>query len=565
MNRILTLTKTMLKTTTYDFTQQLSTKKKKNSKFMILLFAFLFIYLGGIVFYLWNTLIKSAVSLGQPGIAIHTLFASASVYILIIGILIVPGIFYFSKDIERYLVLPVKASDILFSKFITSLVTMYVSAAVIFIPFALAYIVNIKPDLFFIIRFILSSLMIPIIPFTLSLVFMILILTFIPFFKNKDVYTYVSTFLGVVLGLGMAYLGQTSGTGGADFLANIMASIASGDNALLKVLNGVFPTIPLLSQGVVYADYGKMILGIVVSILSPFLLVTLVQKLYFKGVIGIDEASSKKTVLTSEAFQKSTKQRSALRSIMRYDIRNILRTPTFTTNYFAGLIIIPVSFVIPLIIGISKSPVSITEINQTLQEIMNTNFYSQAFYVKFALVSIIGLLISYFMANVGMITATSISREGRTLQQFRAMPLDFMTLIHAKILIGSIITVIPTWIIGILVASFLKLNIGYICLFIISSFLGSILSNTSAIVLDVLSPKLIWDNETQAIKQNFLAAVPLFSSFLIIGGFVFASLKYNPIHVIYVFGVLLMILSVLVYQLIKKLVHKRLPQIIETL
>ncbi|UPU39723.1 hypothetical protein MX850_03020 [Erysipelothrix sp. Poltava] len=532
---------------------------------MILLFAFLFIYLGGIVFYLWNTLIKSAVSLGQPGIAIHTLFASASVYILIIGILIVPGIFYFSKDIERYLVLPVKASDILFSKFITSLVTMYVSAAVIFIPFALAYIVNIKPDLFFIIRFILSSLMIPIIPFTLSLVFMILILTFIPFFKNKDVYTYVSTFLGVVLGLGMAYLGQTSGTGGADFLGNIMASIASGDNALLKVLNGVFPTIPLLSQGVVYADYGKMILGIVVSILSPFLLVTLVQKLYFKGVIGIDEASSKKTVLTSEAFQKSTKQRSALRSIMRYDIRNILRTPTFTTNYFAGLIIIPVSFVIPLIIGISKSPVSITEINQTLQEIMNTNFYSQAFYVKFALVSIIGLLISYFMANVGMITATSISREGRTLQQFRAMPLDFMTLIHAKILIGSIITVIPTWIIGILVASFLKLNIGYICLFIISSFLGSILSNTSAIVLDVLSPKLIWDNETQAIKQNFLAAVPLFSSFLIIGGFVFASLKYNPIHVIYVFGVLLMILSVLVYQLIKKLVHKRLPQIIETL
>lgn len=132
MNRILTLTKTMLKTTTYDFTQQLSTKKKKNSKFMILLFAFLFIYLGGIVFYLWNTLIKSAVSLGQPGIAIHTLFASASVYILIIGILIVPGIFYFSKDIERYLVLPVKASDILFSKFIASLVTMYISAAVIY-------------------------------------------------------------------------------------------------------------------------------------------------------------------------------------------------------------------------------------------------------------------------------------------------------------------------------------------------------------------------------------------------------------------------------------------------
>ncbi|CAH2762613.1 Uncharacterised protein [Erysipelothrix amsterdamensis] len=565
MNRILTLTKTMLKTTTYDFTQQLSTKKKRNSKFMILIFALLFIYLGGIIFYLWNTLIKSSVSLGQPGIAIHTLFASASVYILIIGILVVPGIFYFSKDIERYLVLPVSASDILFAKFITSLVTMYISAAIIFIPFAIAYIVNAKPDIFFIIRFILSSLMIPIIPFTLSLVFMILILTFVPFFKNKDVYTYVSTFFGIVLGLGMAYLGQTSGTGGADFLANVMSSIASGDNALLKVLNGVFPTIPLLSQGVVYADYGKMILGIVVSILSPFLLVTLVQKLYFKGVIGIDEATSKKTALTSEAFQKSTKQRSALRSIMRYDIRNILRTPTFTTNYFAGLIIIPVSFVIPLFIGISKSPVSITEINQTVQEIMSTNFYSQAFYVKFALVAIIGLLVSYFMANVGMITATSISREGRTLQQFQAMPLDFMTLVHAKILIGAIITVIPTWIIGIVIAGFLKLNVVYVCIFILSSFLGSILSNTSAIVLDVFSPKLIWDNETQAIKQNFLAVVPLFSSFLIIGGFVFAALNYNPIHVIYIFGLILMILSFLVYQLIKKLVYKRLPQIIETL
>lgn len=565
MSRILTLTKIMLKTTTYDFTQQLSTKKKKNSKYMFLLFGFLFIYLGGIVFFLWNALIKSAVSLGQPGIAIHTLFASASIYILIMGILIVPGIFYFSKDIERYLVLPVRAADILFSKFIASLITMYLSAAVIFIPFAIAYMVNVKPDFLFIIRFIVSSLMIPIIPFTLSLIFMILVLTFIPFFKNKDVYTYVSTLLGIVLGLGMAFLGQTSGTGGADFLSKIMTSIASGDNALLKVMNGIFPTIPLLSQGVVYADYGKLFLGILISILSPFLCVTLVQKLYFKGVIGIDEASSKKTALTTKAFNKSTKKRSALSAIMRYDIRNILRTPTFTTNYFAGLIIIPVSFVIPFVIGVSKSPVSLSEINQTVQEIMTLQFYTQPLSVKFALVFIIGLVISYFMANVGMITATSISREGRTLQQFQAMPLDFMTLVHAKILIGSLITVIPTWIIGILLAIFLNLNFGYIILFVLSAFLGSILSNTSAIVLDVFSSKLVWDNETQAIKQNFLAVIPLFSSFLIIGGFVYAAMNFNPIHVIYTFGILLILLSFILYQVIKKLVKKRLPQIIETL
>lgn len=563
MNRILTLTQIMMKSSSYDFTQQLTTKKKKTSKMMMVLFGFIFVYLGVIVYFLWNSLIEKSIQLGQSGITIYTLFTTATLYILIMGIMIVPGVFYFSKDIERYLVLPVKPSDILFSKFITSLITMYITASIIFIPFAIAYIVNVKPDILFILRFILGSIMIPIIPFTLALIFMIIILTFIPFFKNKDVYTYCSTGIAVILGLGIAYFGQSSGSGNTDYIANLMASITSGDNALLKVMNTALPTITMLARGVVYADYAQLGLGIVFSIIIPFILVTMVQKLYFNGVIGIDESSSNKVALSQQELKNKSKRSSPLRAVMRYDIRNILRTPVFTTNYFSGLIILPVMIFMPLLIGISKAPVSLSEITLAINEVMNITFYSQSGLTRITIVAIIGLMIAYFMANIGLISATSISREGRTLQQFQSMPINLMTVVQAKILIGACITVIPTWVVGIIISLLIRLNIGYIIIFMISAVIGSMISNTSAVVLDVFAPKLIWDNETQAIKQNFLTMVPLFTSFVIIGLFIVALFNFNPITVIYSFGIGLIIYTLITYQLIKLFVKNRLPKVIE--
>lgn len=563
MNRILTLTQIMMKSSSYDFTQQLTSKKKKTSKMMMVLFGFIFVYLGVIVYFLWNSLIEKSIQLGQSGITIYTLFTTATLYILIMGIMIVPGVFYFSKDIERYLVLPVKPSDILFSKFITSLITMYITASIIFIPFAIAYIVNVKPDILFILRFILGSIMIPIIPFTLALIFMIIILTFIPFFKNKDVYTYCSTGIAVILGLGIAYFGQSSGSGNTDYIANLMASITSGDNALLKVMNTALPTITMLARGVVYADYAQLGLGIVFSIIIPFILVTMVQKLYFNGVIGIDESSSNKVALSQQELKNKSKRSSPLRAVMRYDIRNILRTPVFTTNYFSGLIILPVMIFMPLLIGISKAPVSLSEITLAINEVMNITFYSQSGLTRITIVAIIGLMIAYFMANIGLISATSISREGRTLQQFQSMPINLMTVVQAKILIGACITVIPTWVVGIIISLLIRLNIGYIIIFMISAVIGSMISNTSAVVLDVFAPKLIWDNETQAIKQNFLTMVPLFTSFVIIGLFIVALFNFNPITVIYSFGIGLIIYTLMTYQLIKLFVKNRLPKVIE--
>lgn len=563
MNRILTLTQIMMKSSSYDFTQQLTSKKKKTSKMMMVLFGFIFVYLGVIVYFLWNSLIEKSIQLGQSGITIYTLFTTATLYILIMGIMIVPGVFYFSKDIERYLVLPVKPSDILFSKFITSLITMYITASIIFIPFAIAYIVNVKPDILFILRFILGSIMIPIIPFTLALIFMIIILTFIPFFKNKDVYTYCSTGIAVILGLGIAYFGQSSGSGNTDYIANLMASITSGDNALLKVMNTALPTITMLARGVVYADYAQLGLGIVFSIIIPFILVTMVQKLYFNGVIGIDESSSNKVALSQQELKNKSKRSSPLRAVMRYDIRNILRTPVFTTNYFSGLIILPVMIFMPLLIGISKAPVSLSEITLAINEVMNITFYSQSGLTRITIVAIIGLMIAYFMANIGLISATSISREGRTLQQFQSMPINLMTVVQAKILIGACITVIPTWVVGIIISLLIRLNIGYIIIFMISAVIGSMISNTSAVVLDVFAPKLIWDNETQAIKQNFLTMVPLFTSFVIIGLFIVALFNFNPITVIYSFGIGLIIYTLITYQLIKLFVKNRLPKVIE--
>ncbi|HBN86003.1 MAG TPA: hypothetical protein DDZ89_19420, partial [Clostridiales bacterium] len=78
-------------------------------------------------------------SLGIHNIVLYSGLMAGAFMIFFFGLFYVLGVFYFSKDIEFILTLPLQAWQILSAKFATVVVYEYLVMLVIFAPFLIGY------------------------------------------------------------------------------------------------------------------------------------------------------------------------------------------------------------------------------------------------------------------------------------------------------------------------------------------------------------------------------------------------------------------------------------------
>ncbi len=133
MSRILTLTKTMIKS------QDNSMLPEKNKKTMIGLLIFVYLYLGSLVGFFSYYVIDMLNDMSQSQMSFYLLFTAISLYLIVMSFILVPSIYYFSKDIQRYLVLPISVREFMVARLLNTLYTLYISLGLIYIPFIIAY------------------------------------------------------------------------------------------------------------------------------------------------------------------------------------------------------------------------------------------------------------------------------------------------------------------------------------------------------------------------------------------------------------------------------------------
>ncbi|CAM3530214.1 hypothetical protein [Erysipelothrix anatis] len=510
ISRIITLTRVLLKTSRDQIMKSgLSQRKKKKNKRMSsvgrkVLFGILYLYIFGIVGFFSYQLIAALNAVGQPGLAIQMLFIGVSVYLLLMGIIFTPTVFYFSKDIERLLVMPIRPLEIVSAKLLTTFVLMVEQMAMFTIPFGIAYFVVVNPGWSFIPFYILANLFLPLLPVALSVGIIIILFTFIPFFKNKDVFTYISMFIGFAMVFFFIFAIQIADPESSFNIEQMLLSLQSGDNALINLLSGIFPSSDFLARGIVNTSLLSIIIGIVISIVSTIAIIFLTQFMYFKGAIGISEGTAKKRKMShSETYSESI-SKSQRRAILEYDFKNILRTPTYMMNYFLIVLIMPLFMFLPILLS-----GGLVEIMGGLP--MVADFFKQVDSMQLLMIFFIGgFLIAFFMSAMGTISSTAFSREGRSMLSFSVMPIPFETLLQAKILLGTLTMVIVPLLIGVVGLIIVRVPVLSFIGYMIAAVLATVCENTIAMVTDVYAPKLNWENEQQAVKNNFMAVVPMF-------------------------------------------------------
>ena len=149
MNKIVSLTKVLIKNSFQKYNEN---NKNKSIVGKVILYIILGAYLMGIFAFLSYGLITTLKQVNQETMFIGIFFLGLALLTIIQSIISATNIFYFSKDIEYILPLPLKPKEILISKLNVILITEYIMEIIFAItPITLYGIITGQGVLFYII------------------------------------------------------------------------------------------------------------------------------------------------------------------------------------------------------------------------------------------------------------------------------------------------------------------------------------------------------------------------------------------------------------------------------
>lgn len=486
MSNLFNLVEVMLKQTY----RQKQNKSKKKKLLANLGFVILFLYIGSIFYFSSRDSLVMLAQMGQAHSYLSSILYSMSLYILMIALITTPTILYFSDDLKQYLSLPIPAEKLALAKAIALYVSNIISLAFIYIPIGFVYMYLTKMPLYFIVQYLIVGLILPIIPLSIATGVIVLLFRLFPKAKNEKAFTYLSTILSLILMFGIIF--QTNGQEGTLFKT-------IGQISGLKIL---FPQVQNLVQWLDHLAWKKFFLSILLHIPYIVFAFLIFKTSYLKtALLSMEKTSPRKNK------EKTERSRKAWRAYLHIDQANIFRTPVLLINYLLPIVTVPIAFGIPAFLGIKK------EIDFTFSDIQTfSNLFLESLTTKeFIMGSIlIPMIIFFFLTSMSSIASTSFSREGTNMKHFAALPIHYQSLFTAKYLLAIKFNFIPLWILFLIITFFLKIPLQYILLGSLTAFLGSSLPILLGIMIDSLKPKLIWDDETEALKKNLFAAIPAF-------------------------------------------------------
>lgn len=546
MKNLIILTKVMAKTSDEALMQGKKVNTKKGSKLaMGLLYIFLAVYMLGIAGVGSYFLIDTLHSIGQAGVSFKFLFLALNALSLFTALIATPTVLYFSKDIESYLVLPVKPWEILGAKFLVSLISVYIVNAVLMLPFIAIYFYLTGFNFITLILYIIVAILAPLFPIAIVSIAVVLIFTFIPFVRNKDLFTYFTMFIAIAISMSMSLFTRIESLD-AQGLLNLLSS---GDNSLMSVVQSPFNPSSQFAEAILNHDVVALLLGTLIALALCALLGFIGQALYFKGAIGIQETSSKKKNLSSKESHKRSKKQPQVLSLVKQDLRLILRTPIYFTNYYFGVILLPILMIVPIVTegGFDHLPETLAQIRLIIASI------ETLWMIK--IVILIGFAMGFCLATFSTMAATSFSRDGSTLQQMLCLPVSLKTLYHSK-LSGAIFTLSPfPMLYALILGLLLNLNLILVVLMLLAVILGTITSSIISCIFDIIAPKLNWESEQQAVKQNFVSMIAMFGEMGVIGLSIYAFVKldFDVAFVLVILGITL--ISIVIYIISTKLLE----------
>lgn len=495
-----------------------TTKKKKtrlSGKGSIIILIIAGLYMGGISVAYVISGFDALKPFGLEPLILGIIVSLIAFLVFFFGLFYVMSVFYFSRDVEKLLPLPVTPGELIMAKFLVTLAYEYLITLVLLAPAMVTYGVMNQSGVLFYLYMVVALILLPVAPLVLASILIMLIMRFAPAARNKDRFTLVASIFALVVGFGFSFGMQAlmSNSSGSDFNSILSQSV----DRITRISSGIFPGTYFvnyaLSKPEGWDSFGMMLIFTAITVLSGVILYLAGNLLYFKGVIGISSSSSRGKKLSKSEFEKSTVSGSAFITYMKKDLKVLFRTPIFFMNNVIMNFLMPLFLIFPIAMGSSESEggISIAKIRDLAGTVVFTGDLKIASYV---LAGVFGLI--SFTCGVNGISESAISREGNCAYLMKIIPMSYKHQIWAKISAGILLSTAGA-ILTVAIAAVVAAPPFWFILLCIAVIPGAVLfPNISGILFDLYMPKIKWDNEQKAVKQNMNVLYGMCVSFLMI-------------------------------------------------
>lgn len=493
MRKYLSLTRVLLKNSMGMMSDGKS--KKALNVFIYGVLAVCMIPLGFTLYMMFNTAMAQLQPLQQEGAVLALGFHISSLVTFLFSIFLIPSIFYFSKDSETLLALPLPPQTILSAKFSVCLVYEYAFTLIVCVPLYITYANNAAIGIPYILLALAIFITLPIYPLVLSSIITMLLMRFVPFFKNRDRFNMIAGILSIILAFGFSFA-MNSGTIAEDPNA-LISMLTQGNNSMISLFSKIFPAIPFAAEALISSDALQLVYYILITCAALAVLVILGKWLYFKGAIGFSETKSSRKELSAKDFARVSRH-SKVRTYLIKELRLLIRTPVYAINCIGMCVLMPIMLLVIFITA---------DADVLLQQLPDITPYLDGM-LPYAVLA--GMASGFLFSNLNMISSTAISREGTNISFMKYIPMSLKQQLQAKVLSGILMSVISMLLTMVCVYFLLPIfPLTWYFAAAAASLITIVLGNYASLALDILHPKLVWEQEAAAVKQNMSGIVSM--------------------------------------------------------
>lgn len=485
-SKVISLTKVILKNSFQNVKPDKTTNKKSIG--MIILYAFVFLYLAGIIGVFSNGLIKELMGINQEQMFLGLILLVVAGFVLIQSVFSAINVLYYSKDNEYILPLPIKPRQIVASKTNVLLITEYFIVVIIGLLPLTIYGILTSANILYYISMLIVLVIFPIIPVLISSLLTLIIMSFSKFTKNKNRFQLFATLFLIVIIFFVSF--STSNT---ETTPEQMVQVIIKANGMVDTIRNAFPTLGMAIDSLTNTSLENQIINIILLIAITAIIyviyIAVGQRLYLKGAVG-NLASGKKTKKKLNE-KKAFKKRLISKTYIGKEFKILFRNPIYFMQCILPAIIFPI-----LIIGITFLGIKGEE-NGVEVDIVYMITNKSSIYLGVGILCII----QFFLMFV-FIAVTAISRDGQNAMFMKYIPVSLMKQIDYKVFPNIVMTTFMSLITIGIVEYLLRLPIIYLLLITIAAIIMGILQSYVSIIVDLKKPKLKWSSEFAVVKQN---------------------------------------------------------------
>lgn len=536
MNKIVSLTKVLIKNSFQKYNEN---NKNKNIVGKVILYILLGAYLMGIFAFLSYGLISTLKQANQESMFIGIFLLGLALLTIIQSIISATNVFYFSKDIEYILPLPLKPKEILISKLNVILITEYIMEIIFAVtPITIYGIITLQGPMFYIIS-LLVLIVFPIIPILIATFIIMIIMSFSKRFKNKDRFRLIAPLIGIILAVIMSFsLSGTTNYSEEDLLNSLKQA-----NSMVEMVSDNLPIIKPAINAIVNSSFVEFLklLGITLILYIVFILIG--NKIYFRGVIGNLSSGTKKG---KEVKLKKIKTNSIGKSYIIKEFKVLLKNPIFFIQCVLPSVLMPIIFLGIFIVTLNTN---------NSQEALNEFKSVLGIYIETPIGLAIIISVTEFLTSMLYVAPTVISRDGQNAIFMKYIPISYYKQLIYKgipnIFFGTITSTIVIAFIYILA----KPSLLFLLTVFIINLILLILQTLLMELVDLRKPKLEWTTEYAVVKQNLNLLWPVVLNLLEIGIILIISILLNFTNYLLT-AIILIVIHIIITYFVNKYMYK---------